>query len=74
MNLDFVSQCLQIYGPADFEQAYTYLREARSVSGGVDEAAMVAGLGRLVSNLRDCFLVDQLVFLEKQAECSNVLP
>ena len=74
MNLDLVSQCLQIYGPTDFEQVHSYLRQARSVCGAVDEAVVVAGLGRLVSNVRDCFLVDQLVFLEKQAEGSSTLP
>ena len=48
---------------------YEYLKAARSSSSSgrlVDEAVVMAGLRGLVANVRDCFLVDQLVFLEKQ--------
>ena len=34
----------------------------------MDESTIMAGLKAIVANVRDCFLVDQLVFLEKQAE------
>lgn len=65
-------QCVQIYGQKLFGQVYDYLREARysGGSGAPDERAIMAGLRQLLpqGNLRDCFLVDQIVFLEKQAE------
>lgn len=61
-------QCLQIYGPETFQVVHEYLKSARSSTGIVDETTVMEGLHRLVSNVRDCFLVDQLVFLEKQAE------
>ena len=48
---------------------YAYLREARSMPhSAMDENRVIAGLRRIVTNVRDCFLVDQLVFLEKQVE------
>ena len=61
------SQCQQIYGDEEFVRIYDYLKQARSQPAqGVDEGSVVAGLKPLTTNLRDCFLVDQLVFLEKQ--------
>ena len=62
------SQCQQVFSPESFQRVYEYLKAARSSTGLVDEAAVIEGLGRIVSNVRDCFLVDQIVFLEKQAE------
>lgn len=53
-----------------FGQIYDYLRTARYSGGMADERAIMAGLRRILpqGNVRDCFLVDQIVFLEKQAE------
>ena len=60
-------QCTAIYGEDVFRRIHGYLREARSHSvPHEDEAGVVAGLRALTSNTRDCFLVDQLVFLERQ--------
>ena len=39
----------------------------------MDESAIMAGLKTIVTNVRDCFLVDQLVFLEKQAEAVQAM-
>ena len=61
-------QGIQIYGEATFGKIYDYLCTARYSSAAADERVIMAGLRRIVSNVRDCFLVDQLVFLEKQAE------
>ena len=60
------SQCIGIYGEELFLRIYAYLSEARSLSApNGDEADVVSGLKLLTSNMRDCFLIDQLVFLEK---------
>ena len=61
-------QCIQIYGVEQFGQIYDFLRRYRYASGAADEKAIMDGLRKIVPNVRDCFLVDQLVFLEKQAE------
>lgn len=63
----FTRQCITIYGEELFQKIHSYIREARSCSvPHGDEASMVAGLKQLTSNTRDCFLIDQIVFLEKQ--------
>lgn len=54
---------------------YHYLKAARGGSsemGGttIDESTVIAHLKSITPNIRDCFLIDQLVFLEKQAEDS----
>jgi hypothetical protein len=60
-------QCIAIYGEELFGRIHGHLKEARSRSvPHEDEAGVVAGLRALTTNTRDCFLVDQLVFLEKQ--------
>lgn len=51
-----------------FAQIYDYLHTARYSGETVDEKVIMADLHRIVPNVRDCFLVEQLVFLEKQAE------
>ena len=45
---------------------YEYMKRARSGSVAVNEEVLMLDLRKIVSNTRDCFLVDQLVFLEKQ--------
>ena len=67
-NLYSLRQCIQIYGEQCFGQIYDYLRAARYGNGLADEREIVAHLRQIVPNVRDCFLVDQLVFLEKQGE------
>ena len=62
------SQCQQIYGEKNFQKVYKYLKASRSTGGMVDERKIMSGLREIVKNVRDCFLVDQLVFLEKQVE------
>lgn len=65
---DYFRQCIKIFGEGVFLKIYGYLSEARSRSvpdGDIDEADVVSGLKLLTSNTRDCFLVDQLVFLER---------
>lgn len=52
-----------------FARLHGYMHEARHRTGGVsDERSLMAGLRLITSNVRDCFLVDQLVFLEKQVD------
>ena len=63
---DYFRQCIKIFGEEVFLKIYAYLSEARSHSApDGDEADMVSGLKLLTSNTRDCFLIDQLVFLER---------
>ena len=60
-------QCISIYGEEVFQRIYAHLKEARSHSiPNGNEADVVSGLKLLTSNTRDCFLVDQLVFLERR--------
>ena len=49
---------------------YDYLKKARYSSAVPDERAIMLGLREILpqGNIRDCFLVDQIVFLEKQGE------
>ena len=42
--------------------------KARYTDRVEDELVIMAQLREIVPNIRDCFLVDQLVFLEKQTE------
>ena len=50
-----------------FLQVYDYLKAARhKLAGQISEAAIMEGLKSITSNTRDCFIVDQLVFLEKR--------
>lgn len=69
LHFSRIRQCITIYGEAVFKQLHSYIHTARYQTDGVpDENAIMAGLKAITSNMRDCFLVDQLVFLEKQAE------
>ena len=47
---------------------YEYLKSARYADKAMGESEIMAGLRKIAKNVRDCFLIDQLVFLEKQAE------
>ena len=63
---------MAIYGEVVFEKLHDFICQARySAEGGMaSEDTIMAGLKAIAppTNVRDCFLVDQLVFLEKQKE------
>ncbi len=54
-----------------FDKLHGYILHAYQTEGAPDEEAIMAGLRAIVHNTRDCFLVEQLVFLERQAEAAN---
>lgn len=60
-------------GKDSFETAYAFLKEAFfGEKRHQDENEIMNGVARIVSNSNDCFLVDQLLFLEAQAlMCGN---
>lgn len=66
------TDCISKLGKDAFEKAYHYLKKARFGDGGVesgrtmDENQIMNGLRQIVKNPSDCFLVDQLLFLEEQ--------
>ena len=60
----------RVLGVDVFQRVYEYLKIVREETGLVNEASVMVGLKNITDNTRDCFLVDQLVFLEKQAENS----
>ena len=60
----------RVFGVDVFQRVYEYLKGAREETGLINEASVMIGLKNITDNTRDCFLVDQLVFLEKQAENS----
>ena len=57
-------------GVEAFELAYDYLKEARFGSDLKDEYEIMTGLARICKQPNDCFLVDQLLFLEAQSQLS----
>ena len=64
-------------GEDQFERAYTYLKSARFGAKGKgnksnDENEIMRGLSQICKNPNDCFLVDQLLFLEAQAQISEM--
>ena len=64
-------------GKEQLERAYTYLKEARfgarvKGSNSQDENEIMKGLSKIVKNPNDCFLVDQLLFLEAQAQMAEM--
>jgi len=57
-------------GEEQFERAHSYLKQARFGKPGenqAEEKEIMRGLAQIVESPTDCFLVDQLVFLEYQA-------
>ena len=59
-------------GESSFKRVYDYLKRVRFQSDSpVNEQAIMLHLRKLVDNARDCFLVDQLLFLEKQDEIAE---
>nr|KAG5707857.1 hypothetical protein BaRGS_031588 [Batillaria attramentaria] len=63
------SQCIASLGEEPFKKAYTYLRKAR-YEEEKSEQEIMKGLREYVKNPSDCFIVDQLLFLEEQAKFS----
>ncbi|XP_033754320.1 serine/threonine-protein kinase Nek11-like isoform X2 [Pecten maximus] len=59
-------ECEKMLGKEAFDKAYNYLKDARYNDKSAEEDIM-AGLRHFVKNPSDCFLVDQLLFLEEQA-------
>lgn len=55
-------------GNETFQKVYSYLKSVRQGDGEVNEGLIMSELKRLTSNTRDCFIIDQLVFLEKQQD------
>jgi hypothetical protein len=63
-----IRDCIKILGQEAFQKVYVFLKDARFGEELRNEDSIMAGLGKIVKNPRDCFLVDQLLFMEKQAE------
>ena len=67
----FIRECIKMFGEKTFKKVYRYLQDVRFDSEEtVNEQAIVEGLQKFVDRPTDCFLVDQLIFLEKQMEIS----
>lgn len=49
-----------------------YLKSARQGDREVNEGLIMSELKRLTPNTRDCFIIDQLVFLEKQQDSNEL--
>lgn len=61
------AECEKVLGNEPFEKAYNYLKTARySRASETTEENIMQGLREFVKNPSDCFLVDQLLFLEEQ--------
>ncbi|CAM4939773.1 unnamed protein product [Rotaria socialis] len=61
------TKAIQKLGESTFEKVYDYFvqqRMAQKSNPNFNEAKMTEGLTAFVKNTNDCFLVDQLVFLE----------
>ena len=53
-------------GSEAFQKVYEYLKMVRGSGQEVNEGVVMRELRRLTPNTRECFIIDQLVFLEKQ--------
>jgi hypothetical protein len=56
-----------LLGESTFERVYDYYvkqRTAQKTNPNLDDAKITQGLRAIVDKTSDCFLVDQLVFLE----------
>ncbi|XP_074645702.1 serine/threonine-protein kinase Nek11-like [Tubulanus polymorphus] len=62
------AECEKALGDKNFQKVYDYLKNARKTTQ--DENKIHKGLIDIVDNMSDCFLVDQLLFLEEQAKLS----
>lgn len=60
-------KAIQVLGESTFQKVYTYYveqRTAQKTNPDLNEAKIAQGLAGLTQRPNDCFLVDQLVFLE----------
>eukprot|EP00794_Sanderia_malayensis_P018887 gene18887-20789_t len=66
-------ECIRLLGEDEFKKAYHYLSRIRfgEEESIISEESIMDGLRGLVTKPRDCFLVDQLLFLEKQEEIAK---
>lgn len=59
-------------GKEAFKKAYEFLKHARYGDDGatstVDESHIMSQLRGITPHISECFLIDQLLFLEKQAD------
>jgi hypothetical protein len=63
----FSRKAIQLLGESTFERVYDYLvkqRTAQKTDPTLDDVKITQGLTAFVKKTSDCFLVDQLVFLE----------
>lgn len=67
-TLTCLSECERLLGVEAFHRVYSYLKQVRFGDELSNEDSVLDGLAKLVDKPRDCFLVDQLLFMEKQAE------
>ena len=72
MSFNFdIRQAVRRLGPHIFQKCYDYLREQRFNQNGndcdYDENKIFEGLKKITPNTSDCFLVDQLLFLEEMS-------
>eukprot|EP00058_Branchiostoma_floridae_P026916 XP_002612407.1 hypothetical protein BRAFLDRAFT_121964 [Branchiostoma floridae] len=64
------TQCEKALGKDTFRKVYRYLKDTRFGGNNetIDEVDLMNGLRKYVTNPSDCFIVDQLLFLEEQAK------
>lgn len=62
------AECEKLLGQEAFCRAYSYLKKVRFGEEQRDEDSILDGLAKIVDKPGDCFIVDQLLFMEKQAE------
>ncbi|XP_014663756.1 PREDICTED: serine/threonine-protein kinase Nek11-like, partial [Priapulus caudatus] len=66
-------QCDVVLGAEAFKKVYSYLRSARFQSSvSVTDEQVIRQLKRYCKNPADCFLVEQLLFLEEQARIDKL--
>lgn len=66
------AECERLLGAEAFRRVYSYLKQARFEDELRSEDSILDGLAKIVDKPRDCFIVDQLLFMEKQAEIASV--
>lgn len=66
------AECERLLGAEAFRRVYSYLKQARFEDEHRSEDSILDGLAKIVDKPRDCFIVDQLLFMEKQAEIASV--
>lgn len=62
------AECEKLLGREAFRRVYSYLKQVRFGDEQRSEDSILDGLAKIVDKPGDCFIVDQLLFMEKQAE------